>query len=103
MHSNKNILTLVLFIFFSTLIYFLFIKQIIYPTIIPMVRGGAANLFTDWTVILQANICQDKGYDVFLENPCDYWGRKHVYGEIFLYLPAIKSIPKFYFLYFQLL
>ena len=103
MYSNKNIKTLILFIFFFTLIYFLFINQIIYPTIAPMVRSDAANLFTDWTVILQANICQDKGYDVFLENPCDYWGRKHVYGEILLFLPGIREIPKFYFLIFPII
>jgi hypothetical protein len=50
----------------------------------------AANIFTDWTVILQANLCYEKGFDVFLDNPCDYWQRKHVYGEILLYLPFIK-------------
>ena len=103
MYLNKNILTLLLFIFFSTLIYFLITKQIIYPTIIPMVRNGAINLFADWSVIVQANICQDKGFDVFLENPCDYWGRKHVYGEALLFLPGIKNIPKFYFLIFPIL
>ncbi|MBD1157312.1 hypothetical protein IDH10_04025 [Pelagibacterales bacterium SAG-MED20] len=103
MHLKKNILIFLTFVFFSFIIYLLITKQIIYPTIIPMVRNDAANLFADWTVILQANLCIDKGYDVFLDNPCDYWNRKHVYGEILLYLPFIKAVPKFYFLVFPIM
>jgi|TARA_B100000780_G_scaffold154825_1_gene108274 hypothetical protein len=100
---KKNILSWLIFIFISSIIYFLFVKQLIYPTIIPMVRADAANIFSDWTVILQANLCYEKGYDVFVENPCDYWNRKHVYGEILLYLPGIKTVPKFYFLILPIL
>ena len=103
MYAKKNIITFIIFIFFSVVIYLLFTKQLIYPTIIPMVRSDAANIFTDWTVILQANLCYEKGFDVFLDNPCDYWQRKHVYGEILLYLPFIKDLPKFYFLIFPII
>jgi hypothetical protein len=103
MLSKKNILTFLIFIFFTTVIYFLIVKQIIYPTILPMVAKNSINLFSDWTVILQANICQEKGFDVFVNNPCDYWGRKHVYGEILLNIPYIKSFPKFYFLILPIL
>jgi hypothetical protein len=103
MHSNKNILTLLIFIFISSVIYFLFIKQIIYPTIIPMVTDNRLNLFADWSVIVNANLCDEKGYDVFLNNPCDNWNRKHVYGKVLLYLPFIKTFPKFYFLVFPIL
>lgn len=103
MFKKNNILSWLIFIFITSVIYFLFIKQLIYPTIIPMVRGDQVNLFVDWTVILQANICQDKGFDVFVENPCDYWGRKHVYGEILLYFPGIRSVPKFYFVIIPIL
>ena len=83
---TKNIFPLILAIFFTTIIAFLIIKQIVYPTIIPMVTNGGATLFADWTVILNANNCLEKGYDVFVENPCDNWNRKHVYGEILLKL-----------------
>ena len=63
-----------------------------------MVIKGGASIFTDWTAILNANMCDEKGYDVFVENPCDQWKRIHVYGKALLYLPFIRSFPKFYFL-----
>ena len=103
MSPKQKILPLIIFILFSAVIYLLFIKQIIYPTIIPMVANSNINLFADWSVIINANICDEKGYDVFLDNPCDYWGRKHIYGQILLYLPYMKEFPKFYFFYFPLL
>ena len=59
-----------------------------------MVINGSASLFADWTVILNANNCTSLGYDVYLDNPCDHWGRKHVYGEILL-----PIITNFIFLY----
>ena len=102
MLSKKNTLTFLIFIFFTTVIYFLIVKQIIYPTILPMVANNNINLFADWSVIIQANICKEKGFDVFVNNPCDQWNRKHVYGEILLYLPFIKIFPKFYFLIFPI-
>ena len=44
-----------------------------------MVKSGIINLFADWSVILNANLCQEKGYDTYVNNPCDQWQRKHVY------------------------
>ncbi len=85
------------------IIGYLIYKQIVYPTVIPMVIKGGASLFADWTVILNANDCVQKGYDVFLENPCDKWNRKHVYGEILLHIPYIRSFAKFYYFYFPLI
>tara|TARA_B100000767_G_scaffold154765_1_gene145607 strand:+ start:668 stop:1894 length:1227 start_codon:yes stop_codon:yes gene_type:complete len=102
MQHKKNLLTIFIFLFFSVIIYFLIIKQIIYPTIIPMVKGGVINLFADWSVIINANICQAKGYDVFLNNPCDQWSRMHVYGDILLHIPYIDRFPNFYFIYLPL-
>ena len=99
MHYKKNILTFLVFLFFSSIIYFLITKQIIYPTIIPMVKNGIINVFADWTVILNANICQEKGYDTYINNPCDPWNGKHVYGEILLYIPFISNFSNFYFIY----
>ncbi len=100
---KKNIFHLILTVFFSLLFGLLIYKQIIYPTIIPMVINGGASLFADWTVILNANDCLQKGYDVFLENPCDHWNRKHVYGNLLLNIPFIKIFPKFYYFYFPIL
>ena len=63
-----------------------------------MVKNGVVNLFADWSVILNANICQEKGYDVYINNPCDLWGRRHGYGNILLYIPYISIIaPTYYF------
>ena len=77
--TKKILLSLTFGLIFSLIIAFLTYKQFIYPTIIPMVIKGGASLFSDWTVILNANLCLEKGFDVFLENPCDQWKRKHVY------------------------
>jgi hypothetical protein len=103
-NSDQNIfISIVLGIIFTTIIALLIYKQIIYPTIIPMVNNRVLSLFADWTVILNANICLEKGFDVFLENPCDQWKRKHVYGDILLHIPYIKTFPKFYFLYLPII
>lgn len=88
---------------FSLVIGILIYKQLIYPTIIPMVIKGGASLFADWTVILNANLCLEKGFDVFMENPCDKWNRKHVYGELLLNIPFIRTYPKFFFLYLPII
>lgn len=64
-----------------------------------MVKSGVINLFADWSVILNANLCQEKGYDTYVNNPCDQWNRKHVYGEILLYIPFISNFSNFYFIY----
>ena len=94
----KYLITLLTSIFFSIIISLLIYKQIIYPTIIPMIKNGIVLIFPDWSVILNANICQTKGFDVYLDNPCDQWNRKHVYGEVLLKITFIIKFPKFYFL-----
>ena len=101
--KKRIILSLILGIFFSTIIIFSFYNQLLYPTIIPMVYKGGASIFADWTVILNANLCLEKGYDVFLENPCDNWNRRHVYGSLLLNIPLIKNFPNFYYLYLPII
>lgn len=97
--SKRIVLSLFFGIFFSLIITFLFFKQFLYPTILPVVHDGNLRIFADWTVIVSANNCFEKGYDVFLENPCDFNGRKHVYGSLLLYIPFIKSFPNFFYIY----
>ena len=92
-----------IFIFFIFIIYFLIKYQIIYTTILPMVYNGSINIFADWSVLLNANICFDKGFDVYSNNPCDQWGRKHVYGNILLNIPFIQNFKNFYFFIFPIL
>lgn len=97
---NRRIILSIFFgIFFSLIITFLFFKQFLYPTILPVVHDGNLRIFADWTVIVSANDCFEKGYDVFLENPCDFNGRKHVYGSLLLYIPFIKMFPNFFYIY----
>ena len=68
-----------------------------------MVKNGVVHIFSDWNVILNANICHERNYDVYINNPCDPWGRKHVYGAVLLHLPLIVSFPKFYSLIFPII
>lgn len=99
---KKKIILVLTFLIISIIISLLIYKQVVYPTIIPMTVNTGISIFADWTVILNANMCEEKGFDVFVSNPCDHWDRKHIYGKILLYLPYIKIFPKFYFLYFPL-
>ena len=68
-----------------------------------MVKNGVLGLFADWTVILNANLCLEKGLDVYINNPCDPWGRRHVYGQILLNIPFVETFNKFYFIIFPIL
>ena len=103
MRLNRNIfINLSLTIFFSGIVYLLIIKKLLYPTIPPIFNEGALNIFVDWSVILSANLCQDR-VDVYISNPCDFWNRAHVYGEILLNIPFIKNFLKFYYLVFPII
>ncbi len=97
--SKRIILSFFFGIFFSLIITFLFYNQFLYPTILPVIYDGNLRIFADWTVIVSANNCFEKGYDVFLENPCDFAGRKHVYGSLLLHIPFIKMFPNFFYIY----
>lgn len=103
MFTKKNISATLSFVILTLIIYFLFTKQIVYPTILPMTVNGIVNLFSDWSVTINANICLEKGYDVYINNPCDPWNRKHIYGDILLYIPYIKQFSNFYFIYLPLI
>ena len=104
MGSKKKInINFFIFILFVIFIYFIIKNQIIYPTIIPMVFNGKINIFADWSVILNANLCFDKGLDVFKNISCDQWNRPHVYGKILLFIPFIENFKNFYFFLFPIL
>ena len=95
--KSRRLVDLIISIFFSLIIYYLLTRQIIYPTISPMVKNGVANIFADWSVILNANLCKDR-LDIYFDNPCDLWNRAHVYGSILLNFPYINDFIKFYYL-----
>ena len=75
-------------------------SNIIYQGLVFPMYGGQKILFEDWNVIISAIQCENLGYDVFLENPCDKGGRKHVYGSIFLLIPFFERYSDVYLIYF---
>ena len=98
MIDKKQIISVfILSLFVSFCYYFLISNFIVYPTVAPMIHNGNIYQFADWKVIVGANLCEELGYDVYLNNPCDIWGRKHVYGLIFLHLPFVEKFKYFYF------
>ena len=99
---KRNLITLSLTVIFSLIIAFLIYKKFVYPTVIPVEMNGLTYIFADWGAILSANICEQKGINVYLENPCDIYNRKHVYGEILLHIP-FAEFNKFYQFYFPLI
>ena len=96
---KKNLITLSLTVIFSLIIAFLIYKKFVYPTVIPIEMNGLTYIFADWGAIVSANVCEQKGINVYLENPCDIYNRKHVYGEILLHVPFVEfnKFNQFYF------
>ena len=104
MIDKKQIISVfILSLFVSFCYYFLISNFLVYPTVAPMIYNGNIYQFADWKVIVGANLCEELGYDVYLNNPCDIWGRKHVYGEIFLRLPFVEKFKFFYFEIFPIM
>ena len=100
--TKKNLIALALTAIFSLTIAFLIYKKFVYPTIFPLEINGLNYIFADWGAVVSANFCEQKGLNVYYENPCDIYNRKHVYGEILLHLPFVE-FNKFYQFYFPLI
>ena len=100
---TRSIINVFLAIFFSGIIALLIYKKILYPTIVPMVFDVTLYIFGDWSHIIYANTCVKEGIDVYIENPCDPWGRKHTYGQILLNLPFVEKFKKIYLFYIPIL
>ncbi len=99
---KRNLITLSLTVISSLIIAFLIYKKFVYPTVIPIGMNGLTYIFADWGAIVSANVCEQKGVNVYLENPCDMYNRKHVYGEILLHVPFVE-LNKFNQFYFPLI
>ena len=54
-------------------------------------------LFADLHAILSAAECHQRGFDVFVNNPCDALNRPHVYGSLWLTLSRFDSIASHLF------
>ncbi len=90
----------ILLIFAVLTVFYLISPNIIYQGLVFPMYGDQRVLFEDWNVIISSLECKKLGYDVFLENPCDKGGRKHVYGSIFLLIPFFEKYSNFYLIYF---
>ena len=100
MKSNFKIHILVFFL--SIAVFLLIYPHIFYKYFVlqmPFSDQATQSYFADWTVIISANKCKLLGYDVFMENPCDFWNRKHVYGSILLFLPYSTNFNNLYSIY----
>ena len=100
MKSNFKIHILVFFL--SIAVFLLIYPHILYKYFVfqmPFSDQAPQSYFADWTVIISAMKCKLQGYDVFLDNPCDFWNRKHVYGSILLFLPYSTNFNNLYSIY----
>ena len=94
---------LILTILFLVVLFLLFRSGFLYQYFVPGIKiNNQFFLFGDWIAIISAAKCKLLGIDVFLQNPCDILGRKHVYGDILLFIPYFESLEIFYFLYFPI-
>ena len=100
MRTNLKINILVFFL--SITVFLLIYPHIFYKYFVlqmPFSDQVLQSYFADWTALISAAKCNLLGYDVFMENPCDSWNRKHVYGTIFLLLPYSDNLSDFYSFY----
>lgn len=94
-------LFLFLLILFS--ISFLF-PNYFYKYLVPVIISkNQVVLFADWSVVFSAINCKLLGYNVFVENPCDFMGRPHVYGSVLLFIPFFKEFTKIYIYNFPII
>ena len=103
MDKQKIFICIGLTFLFSTIIGLLIYSYILYPSIMPVIKNGQTIVFFDWSGIMTAIECHNKGYNVYLYNPCDYWEREMVYGKILLYIPFVEKFTIFYYLILPLL
>ena len=99
---EKFIQRVIFFFLIITILYFLFPRIIYGYFIFPIGKNNQIYLFGDWSVIISAIHCKFLDYNVFINNPCDVIGRKHVYGSILLFIPYFEKYSEFYFLYFPI-
>ena len=90
----------IIVLFITLILIYLLFPNFIYKYFVPvLVKNNQLFLFADWSVIISAINCKNMGLNVFIENPCDFIGRKHVYGSLLLFIPYIKEFSKIYFFY----
>lgn len=73
-----------LIIILISIIYFCIRNYLIIDITPEFISENFKNPFVDWKIINSANECYHLGYDVYIDNPCDYKNRVHAYGSFFL-------------------
>ena len=91
-----------LFLFIVIILYYLFPNILYRFFIFAIQKDKQIYLFGDWSVIFSAIKCKLLNYNIFINNPCDVYGRPHVYGSILLFIPYIEDYSIFYFWYFPI-
>ena len=76
MNYKKYIFLTVFTCLFGITIFFLIYSKIIYPTIWPVIKNNTLLLFHDWSYVVNSSLCFEKGYDVYLNNPCEKFSTK---------------------------
>ena len=97
MNYKKYISLTIFTILFAGIIFVLFYNKIIYPTIWPVVKNNTLMIFHDWSYVVNSSLCFEKGYDVYLNNPCETLSNPFIYGKIILYLPFVENNLNFYY------
>ena len=103
MNYKRYIFLIIFTCLFGVTIFFLIYSKVIYPLIWPVIKNNTLLLFHDWSYVVNSSLCFEKGYDVYLNNPCEKFSAKFIYGKILLYLPFVESNLKFYSIYLPII
>ena len=103
MNYKKYIFLTTFTCLFGIAIFFLISSKVVYPTIWPVIKNNTILLFHDWSYVVNSSLCFEKGYDVYLNNPCEKFSAKFIYGKILLYLPFVENNLKFYSIYLPII
>ena len=96
MNYKKYIFLITFTILTSVSIFFLIYSKVAYPTIWPVIKDNTLILFHDWSYVVNSSLCFERGYDVYLNNPCEKFSTRFIYGKIILYLPFVENNMKLY-------
>ena len=103
MNYKKYIFLTTFTCLFGIAIFFLISSKVIYPTIWPVIKNNTLLIFHDWSYVVNSSLCFEKGYDVYLNNPCEKFSARFIYGKILLYLPFVENNLKFYSIYLPII
>ena len=72
-----------LIIILISIIYFCIRNYLIIDITPEFISENFKNPFVDWKIINSANECYHLGYDIYIDNPCDYKNRVHAWRSFF--------------------